>query len=172
MAKPVAEWTDSELQNIIDNYRRKALTSDVYYLQALEDMARRKGGGLEFDKTLRAVLKAARAGNYLSYGQLAQESGVDWSKKRYAMNGHLSDLLEYAHRKGWPLLSAIVVNQQKVKTGEMDAAGRKGFVAAATSLGYVVDDDVAFMREQQQVVFDWAKTFQEPTTEAEAVVTL
>ncbi|MBS1164019.1 MAG: hypothetical protein H6R00_44 [Proteobacteria bacterium] len=161
MAKPVAEWTDSELQNIIDNYRRKALTSDPYYLQALEDMGRRKGGGLDFDKTLHAVLKAARAGNYLSYGQLAQESGVDWAKKRYAMTSHLAGLLEFSHRKGWPLIGAIIVNQQKLKSGEMDPATRKGFATAATDLGYAVVDDVTFMRDQQQAVFDWAKSFQE-----------
>lgn len=161
MAKPVADWTDSELQNIIDNYRRKELTSDAYYLSALEDMGRRKGGGLEFDKTLHAVLKAARADKFLSYGQLAEESGVDWAKKRYAMNGHLDKLLEFSHRKGWPLLSSIIVNQQKLKTGEMDPSARKGFATAAANLGYVFVDDVAFMREQQQAVFDWAKTFQE-----------
>lgn len=166
MAKPVAEWTDSELQNIIDNYRRKELTSDPYYLQALEEKGRRKGGGLDFDKTLHAVLKMARAGNYLSYRQLAEESGVDWAKKRSAMTGHLAGFLEFSHRKGWPLLSAIIVNQQKLKSGEMDPSALKGFVTAATDLGYVVDGDVAFMREQQQAVFEWAKSFEEPETAA------
>jgi hypothetical protein len=161
MAKPVADWTDSELQNIIDNYRRKELTSDPYYLSALEEKGRRKGGGLEFDKTMHAVLKAARAGSYLSYAQLAEESGVDWSKKRSAMTGHLISLLEFSHRKGWPLLSAIIVNQQKLKSGEMDPAARKGFVTAAADLGYVVEDDMTFMREQQQAVFDWAKSYQD-----------
>ena len=160
MAKPVAEWTDGELQNIIDNYRRKGLTSDAYYLQALEDMGRRKGRGLEFDKTLQAVLKAARADVYLSYAQLAQESGVEWSNKRAAMMNHLNGLVEFSHRKGWPLLSAIVVGQQKLKSGEMDASALKGFVTAAADLGYEFADDVAFLREQQQAVFAWAKSFE------------
>lgn len=166
MPKPVTDWTDSELQNIIDNYRRKALTSDAYYLQALEEMSRRKGRGLEFDKTLRAVLKAARADVYLSYAQLAEESGVDWTNKRAAMMGHLNSLVEFSHRKGWPLLSAIVVNQQKVRTGDMDASALKGFVTAAADLGYVFADDAAFMREQQQAVFDWSKSFEEAPAEA------
>lgn len=165
MPKPVADWTDNELQNIIDNYRRKELTSDAYYLSALKEMVRRKGGGLDFDKTLHAVLKAARAGTYLSYAQLAEESGVDWTKKRSAVSGHLSIMLELSHRQGWPLLSSIIVNQQKVRSGEMDASALKGFVAAATELGYVVDDGLTFMREQQQAVFDWAKTFEEPPME-------
>lgn len=172
MPKPVADWTDNELQNIIDNYRRKKLTSDPYYLSALKEMVRRKGGGLDFDKTLHAVLKAARAGTYLSYAQLAEESGTDWTKKRSAVSGHLNIMLELSHRQGWPLLSAIIVTPQKVKSGEMDASALKAFLTAAGDLGYEVDDGVTFMREQQQAVFDWAKTFEEPTTEAEAAVAL
>ena len=161
MPKAVAELNDGELKNIIDNYRRKNLTSDPYYISALEESGRRKGSGLDFNKTFRVVIDAAREGRFLSYGQLAQESGLDWAKTRYAMNGHLGDLLEFSHRKGWPLLSAIVVNQKNIESGEMEPSTLKGFVTAALDLGYVFNDDRAFMKQQQKAVFDWARSFQD-----------
>jgi hypothetical protein len=162
MPKAVSDLTDVELQNVIENYRRKELTSEPYFLSALEEMGRRKGAGLDFDKTLRAVLKAAREGRFLSYGQLAEESGLDWSKARYAMNGHLGDLIEYSYRMGWPLLSAIVVNKENLASGAMEPSTLKGFVTAAAELGCsILPNGEEFMRRQQRAVFDWAKSFRE-----------
>ena len=43
-------------------------------------------------------------------------------------------------RNGWPLLSAIVVNQQNVETGDMEPLTLKGFAEAARALGYAVRD--------------------------------
>ena len=43
--------------------------------------------------------------------------------------------------EGWPLLSAIVVNQQNVATGDMEPTTLNGFVEAARALGYVVADE-------------------------------
>jgi hypothetical protein len=73
------------------------------------------------------------------------------------MNAHLGDLIEYAHRRGWPLLSAIVVNQKNVETGDMEPRTLKGFVTAAKELGYVFTDGETFLREQQEAVFQWAR---------------
>ncbi|MCZ7854941.1 hypothetical protein [Agrobacterium salinitolerans] len=156
--RPVGEWNDKELANLIANYQRLERVDDPYYLEALSEMARRKGGGLEFEKTFSAVLKAAKERRFLSYKQLAAESGVEWSKVRYAANQHLGDLIEYAHRMGWPLLSAIIVNQQNLADGSMEPSTLRGFCEAARSLGYAVADENAFLREQQQRVFEWAGT--------------
>lgn len=159
--RPVGEWDDEQLANLIANYQRQGKADDAYYLEALSEMARRKGRGLNFEKTFRAVLKAARERRFLSYKQLADESGVEWSKVRYAANRHLGDLIEYAHRKGWPLLSAIVVNQQNLENGHMEPSTLKGFSEAARSLGYAVADEEAFLDDQQNRVFEWAATYAE-----------
>ena len=73
------------------------------------------------------------------------------------MNPHLFALLNYSHGKGWPLLSAIVVNKKHVDSGQMEPSTIKGFVEAARELGYTVTDEEAFVKEQQNRVFEWAK---------------
>jgi len=154
--KALAEWSNTEIVNLIENYRRKNREGDEYFADLLEENSRRKGQGLNFQVTMQTVLAAGRSGKFVSYKQLADASGVVWSKVHYAMSDHLGKLIEYAHRRGWPLLSAVVVNQKNVATGAMDAATLTGFVTAARELGYVVTDEDAFLREQQQRVFQWA----------------
>lgn len=161
--RPVGEWDNKQLQNLIANHQRLGRVDDAYYLEALAEMARRKGSGLDFAKTFEIVLKAAWERRYLSYKQLSDASGVEWSRVRYAVNDHLGDLIEYAHRRGWPLLSAIIVNQQHLDDGRMEPPTLKGFCEAARSLGYAITDEEAFLRDQQDRVFDWAATYAEET---------
>lgn len=156
MAKPIEGHSDQQLRNVIDNHRKNGKFQEPYYLEALEELARRKGQGLDFLKSFDLIRKAAAERRFLSYKELADASGLEWSKVRYAVNGHLGDLIDYAHGKGWPLLSAIVVNQQNVRTGDMEASTLKGFVGAARALGYAVADEIAFLRDQQERVFAWA----------------
>ena len=80
---------------------------------------------------------------------------------RYAANQHLGDLIEYAYRRGWPLLSAIIVNQQHLDDGRMEPPTLKGFCEAARSLGYAIADEEAFLQEQQLRVFNWASEYEE-----------
>lgn len=75
----------------------------------------------------------------------------------YAIGGHLWNLVEYDYRKGWPMLSAIVVNKPNVESGRMEPETLKGFVEAARALGYPVTDEEVFLREQQRLVFEWAQ---------------
>lgn len=156
MAKPIADHSDQQLRYVIDNHRKNGKLHEAYYLAAMEELARRKGQGLDFQKSFDLIRKAAAESRFLSYKELADASGLDWSKVRYAVNTHLGDLIDYAHGKGWPLLSAIVVNQQNVARGDMEPTTLKGFVDAARGLGYVVTDEKAFLREQQERVFVWA----------------
>mgnify|MGYP001467985536 CR=1 FL=1 len=156
MAKPIEDHSDQQLRNVIENHRKNGRLHEPYYLAAMEELARRKGHGLDFNKSFDLIRKAAAEGRYLSYKELADASGSDWSKVRYAVNTHLGDLIDYAHGKGWPLLSAIVVNQQNVATGEMEPATLKGFIEAARALGYAVADEKEFLHEQQKRVFAWA----------------
>ena len=77
---------------------------------------------------------------------------------RYDVGPHLWRLIEYGHRQGWPMISAIVVNKQNKATGRMDPATLKGFVAAARGLGVpVTTNDEDFLTEQQEEVFRRAK---------------
>ncbi len=55
------------------------------------------------------------------------------------------------------MLSAIVVNKQNVNTGKMEAETLKGFIDAARALGYLINDEKCFLKEQQQCVFEWAR---------------
>ena len=115
---------------------------------------------LDFDKSFQIIRQAAKDRRFISYGELADASGADWTQVHYSMFGHLWDLVEYAHRRGWPMLSAIVVNRQNVATGDLEPKSLKGFVAAARQLGFDVTNEEAFLRDQQSRVFDWAKEFE------------
>ena len=94
---------------------------------------------------------------YLSYKELADASGAKWAQVHYAIGGHLWSLVEYAHRKGWPMLSAIVVNKPNVATGAMEPDTLRGFIVAARALKFEITEEEAFLREQQRQVFEWAK---------------
>jgi hypothetical protein len=143
------------LRTLVVNHRTKGATGSQLYLDALRELERRTGGGLDFDKSHQTIRRAAGEKRFLSYKELADASGADWSKVHYAMGGHLWRLVEYAHRKGWPMLSAIVVNQRNVATGKMEPETLKGFIAAAKDLGYVIIGEEGFLKEQQDLVFQW-----------------
>ncbi len=133
------------------------MTREPRYLDAMAERARRKGNGLDFEKSMSLILQAAREKRCLSYKQLADESGADWGKVHYSIGGHLWDLVKYAHGKGWPMLSAIVVNQRNLPTGGMDPDTLRGFIEAAKLLGRSITvAHEQFLVEEQQRVFAWA----------------
>lgn len=152
----VTKLSDAELENLITNHRRHNATDHPLYLEVLEERARRKGRGLNFEKSFEIIRRSAGQRRFLSYKDLAEASGAEWTRVRYSIGEHLWYLVEFAHRKGWPMLSAIVVNKPHVQTGDMDPVTLKGFVVAARELGYAVIDAREFLREQQAKVFDWA----------------
>lgn len=156
MAIEVTKLTDEQLKNVIDNHRRKGATDSPLYLDALAEGARRTGRGLDFEKSFEIIRRAAAEGRFVSYKELADASGADWNRVHYSIGGHLWALVEYAQRRGWPMLSAIVVNKQNLANGKMEPDTLKGFLAAARELGYSVIDEEDFLREQQRRVFKWA----------------
>ena len=149
---------DAGLKNLIDNYRRRAATDQKIYIDALAEQARRKGKGLNFETTMRVIGDAAAEGRYLSYGELAEASGASWNRVRHAIGPHLDSLLEYCHRNGLPLLSAIVVNKPNVISGNLEPESLKGFVAGAHRLGIAVVDNQKFLRDEQNKVFAWGRS--------------
>jgi hypothetical protein len=154
----VSDLSVPELENLVNNHRRNNATAKPLYVDALQELEKRKGKGLDFNKSLVIILQAAKERRFLSYKELADGSEADWGQVHYAIGGHLWNLVEYAHRKGWPLLSAIVVNKPNVATGAMEPETLKGFIAAAHDLGIPVTDEVAFLKDEQAKVFAWAQS--------------
>ncbi len=145
--------SDKQLGNLVANYRKHALTDHPVFLEALAQIEKRMGHGLNFDTSFALIMTAARERQFLSYKALADGSGGSWSKVHYAIGGHLWRLVEYGHKRGWPMVSAIVVNAKNVASGEMAPDTLKGFIAAARALGHPVTDEMKFLREQQDEVF-------------------
>lgn len=152
----VSSYSDRQLKALIENHRRNNATDRRLYVAALEEYAARRGNGLSFAKSMQVIREAARSGCFLSYKELADQSGAIWNKVHYSVGAHPWDLVEFPHRRGWPMLSAIVVNKENTSTGAMKDASLAGFVAAAKDLGYAVDNADEFLREQQRLVFAWA----------------
>ena len=155
----LTEKSVQELNNLIDNHRRRQLLKAPLFLEALAEREHRRKNGLEFRKSLAIIQLAARDQKCVSYKQLADASGAEWNKVHYAMNRHLWDLVSSADGHGWPMLSAVVVNQENIESKQMKEGTLKGFVAAAENLGRtdIGDDHVAFLSAEQRRVFAWAK---------------
>jgi hypothetical protein len=150
--------TDTQLQSVIDHSRRDGL-NDERYRAALAEQAKRKGKGLNFPTTIRVVSDAARAGRFISYGDVAEASGADWNQVHYAIGPHLDALIEYCHLHGLPLLSSIVVNQKNLRTGQLDPSSLKGFIAGVRGAKIPITLEAEeFLRQEQQKVFEWAKS--------------
>lgn len=113
---------------------------------------------LSINKTYSAIRDAARDRRFITYGELAEASGVEWKKARRPLPHQLGRLVEIAHGRGWPMLSAIVVNKGQVDTGNLEGESLSGFLAAAKLVGLEVNDPQTFLKDQQQAVFEWAAT--------------
>jgi hypothetical protein len=128
------------------------------FLESLALLERRRSRGFDIDKTIAIIRDSAFDQRFLNYRDIAQASGLEWSSVHWAIGPHLVAVCEYARGKGWPLLSAIVVNADKVGTGEMKSANLEGFVTATHIVGRDVGSDcVQFVQREQKRVFDWAR---------------
>src|SRR6476469_5881868 len=135
--------SDSELDQWIRNHEAKKANAIPFYRQLLEERARRTQlkHMLNMERSIARLKGAAICQGCISYGDLAKASGVEWARARHQMNGshgHLDRLLELCHARGLPLLTAICVNQDRVKEGELGDEALAGFVAAAERLGSIV----------------------------------
>ncbi len=154
-----ADKTDEEIDSWIANYERHNKTDSDFYRSLIEERGRRFGRGLNIDVSMRAMIEAAKAGRFISYGELAEANGIGWSKARYLMNGkhgHLDGLLAYCQAHGLPLFTAIVVQKGKLSSGEMDDFTLAGFVEGAQRVGRHVIDGRSFLAECQKECFAWS----------------
>ena len=109
-------------------------------------------------RTLAAIHAAACARRCLSYADVAAASFLPWAAARRRMDPHLFALCADAQERGWPMLSAIVVNKHLVAEGRMEGRALAGFTAMALRLGAQIGaDPAAFLHAEQQRVFDWAE---------------
>lgn len=154
----VTKLDDQGLKNLMENHRRLGRTEEPAYGAAAREWNSRHGGGLDLETSLAYLRHAARERRFVSYGELAEANGASWEKVRYPMNAHLWALVEHAHHRGWPMLSAMIVNKTHRDTGEMEPETLAGFIAAAEALKYEVSDPGAFLKAQQDLCFAWGAT--------------
>ncbi|MDK1377233.1 MULTISPECIES: AAA family ATPase [unclassified Sinorhizobium] len=113
---------------------------------------------LNINKSYKAILDGARQGRFVTYGDVAAASNVEWRFARRPLPLQLDQLVQISHDRGWPLISAIVVNKSNLDTGKLEGESLAGFTTAVRKLGIPVNNPETFLREQQQAVFEWAKT--------------
>jgi hypothetical protein len=157
MAIDLSAKTVEELKTIIANHEKLGKVKAERYLAAGVELAGRSAGNLSLDKTVGIITAAAKEGVFLGYKDVADRSGAVWAKVHYAMTKHLLDVSRHAHRLGWPLLSAIVVNKQHVANGTMEPETLAAFCNCARDLGMAVEDEAEFLKAQQAAVFAAAK---------------
>jgi hypothetical protein len=149
--------TVDELKTIIANHEKLGKIKAQRYLAAGVELAERSAGNLSLNKTVAIIAAAAKDGVFLGPKDVADRSGAIWARVHYAMTKHLLDVSRHAHRLGWPMLSAIVVNKQNVGDGVMEPDALTGFCNCARALGIEVEDEPAFLKTQQAAVFEAAK---------------
>lgn len=162
MAEPLdlISKSDVEIDNWIANHERLKKTDSDLYRGLIAERNRRFGRGLKIEVSMRLLSEAAKAGRFVSYGELAEANGIVWSKARHLMNGkhgHLDDLLAYCNAHRLPLLTAIVVQKGKLDSGEMDDFTLAGFVEGAQRIGRDVTDSKIFLQKCQDECFAWGQ---------------
>lgn len=170
---PEPDLTSLELDRLralVANHERQSATGAPLYKRAIDELERRESSGLDVDTSFGVIRDAARERRFVSYKDLADASGVSWSKVRRSIGSHMWLLVKRGHARGWPMLSAVVVNKPNVATGRMEPETLKGFVAAARELGHDVADSEreSFLHAQQQAVFAWAEASPQPAETADA----
>jgi hypothetical protein len=154
--------TDDQINALIKNHEDKNARDRPLYPLLLAQRARRMQAKcpLNFDKSMALLRDAAVKQVCVSYGQIAEASGVQWSVARHQMNGpkgHLDGLLDLCHCHGLPMLPAICVNKTNIRTGELDPTALTGFTDGARRLGHSISDPKAYHRARQEECFEWGR---------------
>jgi hypothetical protein len=147
-----------ELETIVANCERLNRTANPIFAAAQLQLEHRRTGEYDMDKTIATIRGHGQAGKFVCYKDIAEASGLNWVSSRRRIAPHLDAVCADTESKGWPLLTSIVVNMNKLETGEMTADNLKGFLDAARAAGRTVDiDEAAFVKREQKRVFTWCK---------------
>jgi hypothetical protein len=152
--------SDAEIDTWVSNHERLKKTDTDLYRSLVAEKGRRHGRGLSIDVSMQAMMHAAKNGDFISYGEIAEANGIAWTKARHLMNGkhgHLDNLLAHCHANGLPLFTAIVVQKGKLETVDMDDFTLAGFVEGAERIGRSVTNAREFLRLCQEECFAWSE---------------
>jgi hypothetical protein len=61
----ITDLSTAQFETLIQNHRNKGATDAPLYADALRELEKRKGKGLDFDKSLSIIQQAAKEGRYL-----------------------------------------------------------------------------------------------------------
>jgi hypothetical protein len=119
--------TDAELDTLIANHERRQAWGAPLLLEALAERSRRRDGGLDLDRTLALIMSAVSEGRYVTYKDVAAQSGRPWDQVRWKVFDHLGTLCirEYARTRAIP--SAMVVPEANRADGELKGETLAGF---------------------------------------------
>lgn len=110
---------------------------------------------LDLETTYRAILQAARKRTFITYGEIAAANGVAPAVAQAQLPAELERLMRVCHDEGWPFVPTIVFHDPAVGHAG-SAAYRDRLVTVARSFGIFISDANAFIRTEQDRVFDWA----------------
>ena len=153
----MASKSPDELKTLIANHERAGKTDTERYLSAVAELASRNSGELTLEKTVAVITAAAKRGAFISYKDVADGNGAAANRVQFRIAKHLLEVSRHAHKQGWPMISAIVVNKQHVLDGKMEPKTLAGFCDCARSMDLEVGDEATFLHAQQRAVFQAAK---------------
>jgi len=111
------------------------------------------GVRFDVDVTIRKLAACALEGATIYYAKLAAHHGFareKWPQVRHALYAHLYEVGHECARRGWPMLTALVVNE---KSG-LPSGGLKRL---ASQLGVRVTDFNTFVCDERARAFRWAQ---------------
>lgn len=127
MSIDLSAKTDAELDALIANHERKRAWGVPLFLAAIAERSRRRDRGLDLDRTLALIMDAVRQGSYVTYKDIAAQSGRPWDQVRWTVFGHLGNLCvrEYGRTKTVP--SVMVVPEPNRTDGKLKGETLAGF---------------------------------------------
>lgn len=119
--------TDAELDTLIANHEARGAWSAPLLLSAVAERSRRRDGGLNLDRTLALIHDAVREDRYVTYKDVASQSGKAWDQVRWKVFDHLGTLCIREHAGNGTLPSVMVVTEGNRQTGDLDGETLIGF---------------------------------------------
>ncbi|GAB6054245.1 hypothetical protein JCM17960_30650 [Magnetospira thiophila] len=143
----IPHLSNTELKTLAENADRY----EAHWLAeaiADEQIARGGAGNMTALSVREVLIRNAKSDQVTTYKKVAAEFGVKWGLTAFVtLKKVLGDVVDLDHSEGTPFLSSLVMS-------EKDNVCGKGFFTKAKSLGRTVNDENAFMKEEQQKVFD------------------
>jgi hypothetical protein len=151
-----------ELDKLLGYLKKQKLTTDPRYKVALEEHVARHGRGLTIEGTLALIRDAVREQRWLFFKDISDDAGKRWGQGAMGeVNAHLGTLCAWAANEDLPMFSAWVVAKTSAKTGRIEGASLKAFLACARSIGLDPGETDAeregFIEEQRKLIRKWAE---------------